>query len=213
MIKCVVSKQCLQRLSQYLEHLLSLKNSGEENISATKIANSLNLNHVVVRKDLASISNSGKPKVGYNKLELIKELETFLGYRDSKDAIIIGAGRLGQALLCYEGFNARGFNILAAFDINSEIIQESLPNKKVFPMNKIISFCERTKVHIGIITVPEEYAQAVANLLVECGILAIWNFTSVRLIVPDGVLVHNENMVASMALLSQHLSDKLSGNK
>ena len=208
MISTSISKQTLLRLPLYLNFLKHLPEDADENISATKIATALNLNHVVVRKDLASISSAGRPKIGYSVVSLIGELEDYLGYNDANDAIIIGAGKLGKALLTFDGFKDYGFNILAAFDIDENAIAEEIPGKLLLPMSKFMDFCERTKVRIGIITVPDKNAQAIASLLVEGGILAIWNFSSVHLVVPKDVLVQNENMAASMAVLSKHLSEK-----
>lgn len=207
MVGSSISKQTLLRLPLYLNYLKHQDDS-EEYISATKIAGALHLNHVVVRKDLASISTAGRPKIGYSRKQLISELETYLGYNGTNDAIIVGAGRLGKALLAFEGFEEYGFNILAAFDVDENALSDEIPQKLLLPMGKIMDFCERTKVRIGIITVPDKNAQAIANLLVECGIRAIWNFTSVHLVVPEEVLVQNENMAASMAVLSKHLSEK-----
>lgn len=204
-----IPKQTLLRLPLYLNYLRRLPEGADEYISATKIAGALSLNHVVVRKDLATISSAGRPKVGYEVENLITELEDYLGYNDANDAIIVGAGRLGKALLMHEGFKDYGFNILAAFDVDETALEEEIPGKILLPMNKFMDFCERTKVRIGILTVPDKTAQAVANLMCECGILAIWNFTTVNLVVPENVLVQNENMAASMAVLSKHLSEKM----
>ncbi len=210
MLEKTISRQSLQRLTQYYNYIKPLLIGEDENISATKIAEALNLNHVVVRKDLASISSSGKPKVGYNKSVLINEIGCFLGYNSVNDAIIIGAGKLGKALISFEGFKDYGFNILAAFDVDEEALKEGASNKLLLPINKCENFCKRSKVKIGIVTVPDDNAQAVANLLVKCEIKAIWNFSSVKLLVPNDVLVHNENMAASMALLSNHLAKNYS---
>lgn len=207
-----ISKQTLLRLPMYLNFLKRLPDPAEEYISATKIAEALGMNNVVVRKDLANVNSLGRPKVGYCTKELIDGLESFLGYNGVKDAIIVGAGRLGKALLRYEGFQEYGFQILAAFDLDEKALEPEVPEKLLLPMGKVMDFCRRTCVRIGIITVPDKSAQAVANLLVECGILAIWNFSSVHLTVPKGVLVHNENMAASMAVLSKHLSESFQRN-
>ena len=110
-----VSKQTLQRLPVYLSYLKGLREAPKY-ISATAIAEALNMNHVVVRKDLASISSSGRPKVGYVREDLIYELEGFLGYDNTQDAVLVGAGQLGKALLAYDGFVEYGLNILAGFD-------------------------------------------------------------------------------------------------
>ncbi len=205
-----VSKQTLQRLPMYLNFLKQEKEDQPKNISATAIADALNLNHVVVRKDLASISSSGRPKVGYLRTGLIQELESFLGYDNADDAILVGAGKLGKALLSYDGFLQYGLNVLAAFDTAPQTVNTEVGGKPILPMEKLESLCERARVRIGIITVPGEHAQAVCNLLIKSGILAIWNFANVHLDVPEGILVQNENMAVSLALLSNHLKERFS---
>lgn len=209
MVNRSISKQTLLRLPLYLNYLKQLGENMPEHISATIISEALRLNHVVVRKDLASVSSAGKPKIGYKTLDLIAELEDFLGYNDVDDAIIVGAGKLGKALLSYKGFQACGMNILAAFDTDETLYEEDYDGKRILPMDKLMDLCERLGVRIGIIAVPAENAQAICNLLVESGILAIWNFAPVHLEVPDGVLVHNENLAASLALLSKQLKERL----
>lgn len=210
MVNRSISKQTLLRLPLYLNYIKQLGDNRPEHISATTIAEALRLNHVVVRKDLASVSSAGKPKIGYVTADLIEQLEDFLGYNDVDDAIIVGAGKLGRALLAYNGFQACGMNIVAAFDIDETLYEEDYFGKRVLPMDKLMDLCERMKVRIGIIAVPAENAQAICNLLVESGILAIWNFAPVHLDVPDDILVHNENLAASLALLSKQLKEKRS---
>ena len=191
----------------YLSYIQGLPEDVPKNISATTIAEALQLNDVQVRKDLASVSSSGKPKVGYNVKDLIAELEAFLGYNDIDNAVIVGAGSLGKALLNYSGFKAYGLNIIAAFDLCEEPTE--FQGKTVFPIAQLGSFCRKVNVHIGIITVPASSAQEICDLLVESGIRAIWNFAPVHLVVPDGILVQNENMASSLALLSNHLREQM----
>ena len=202
-----ISKHTLQRLPMYLSYIQGLPEDAPKNISATTIAEALQLNDVQVRKDLASVSSSGKPKVGYNVKDLIAELEAFLGYNDIDNAVIVGAGSLGKALLNYSGFKAYGLNIIAAFDLCEEPTE--FQGKTVFPIAQLCSFCRKVNVHIGIITVPASSAQEICDLLVESGIRAIWNFAPVHLVVPDGILVQNENMASSLALLSNHLREQM----
>lgn len=202
-----ISKHTLQRLPMYLSYIQGLPEDAPKNISATTIAEALQLNDVQVRKDLASVSSSGKPKVGYNVKDLIAELEAFLGYNDIDNAVIVGAGSLGKALLNYSGFKAYGLNIIAAFDLCEEPTE--FQGKTVFPIAQLGSFCHKVNVHIGIITVPASSAQEICDLLVESGIRAIWNFAPVHLVVPDGILVQNENMASSLALLSNHLREQM----
>lgn len=202
-----ISKHTLQRLPMYLSYIKGLPEDAPKNISATTIAEALQLNDVQVRKDLASVSSSGKPKVGYNVKDLIAELEAFLGYNDIDNAVIVGAGSLGKALLNYSGFKAYGLNIIAAFDLCEEPTE--FQGKTVFPIAQLESFCRKVNIHIGIITVPASSAQEICDLLVDSGIRAIWNFAPVHLVVPDGILVQNENMASSLALLSNHLREQM----
>ena len=172
------------------------------NISATTVANDLKLNEVQVRKDLAAVSlTGGKPKTGYVAEELIRDLESFLGYDNTKEAVIAGAGKLGQALLAYKEFERYGLNVVAAFDTD----ESTVDGKHILSAEKMSDICSRLKIHIGIICVPPESAQKVCDEMVECGILAIWNFAPVHLSVPSGVIVQYENLAASLAVLSQNL--------
>ncbi|ODM25719.1 redox-sensing transcriptional repressor Rex [Clostridium sp. Bc-iso-3] len=208
-----ISKQTLLRLPSYLSYLKSLPEHGCENVSATMIASALGLNDVQVRKDLACVSKKGRPKLGYVTEELISDIESFLGYDDLNDAIIIGAGRLGGALLSYEGFNEYGLNIVAAFDVDESKIGTEICGKKVLDISKIKELCKRMKIRIGIITVPGHSAQKVCDILVDSGIFAIWNFAPVHLKVPDNILVQQENMAASLAVLSAHLAESIKKNE
>lgn len=205
-----VSKQTLQRLPTYLSYLKSQPPDASKYVSATAIADALSMNHVVVRKDLASISSSGRPKVGYVRNDLVQELERFLGYDNTDDAVLVGAGKLGKALLSYDGFLQYGLNILAAFDTDPLTVNTEVGGKMVLPMDKLEDLCRRTRVRIGIIAVPGEHAQAVCSLLIKSGILAVWNFANVHLDVPEGILVQNENMAVSLAILSNHLKERFS---
>lgn len=205
-----VSKQTLQRLPTYLSFLRTRSEDASKYVSATAIADALGMNQVVVRKDLASISTSGRPKVGYVREDLIQELERFLGYDNADDAILVGAGKLGRALLSFDGFPQYGLNILAAFDTDPAAANTRVGDKMVLPLEKLPDLCRRTKVRIGIITVPGEHAQQVCDLLIQSGILAIWNFAYVHLEVPPGILVQNENMAVSLAILSNHLKERFS---
>lgn len=203
-----VSKQTLARLPQYLSYLESLPDA-VRSISATGIAAALGLNQVQVRKDLASVSSSGKPKVGYMRRDLIREIKAFLGYDSADEAVIVGAGKLGRALMGYVGFKDYGLNILAAFDSNDSMIGEDESGHQILPMEVLKETCQRLGVRIGIITVPAPAAQTVCDQLIDAGVLAIWNFAPVRLVVPEGILVQNENMASSLAILSNHLAEKM----
>lgn len=208
MEKKKISKFVLKRLPGYLAYLKSLPETAPEYISATSLANALGMGQVQVRKDLAMVSNGGRPKIGYPRQRLIEDIELFLGYRNTTDAVLIGAGKLGQALMGYKGFDEYGLNILAAFDVNPAVSEEEA-GKPVYHIDQLEQYCRLHMVLMGIITVPAEHAQAVADRLIACGIKAIWNFAPVHLDVPAGILVQNQNMATSLAVLSVHLQAQI----
>jgi redox-sensing transcriptional repressor len=207
-----ISKAVLKRLPGYLAYLKSLSQNSSPYISATALANALGMGEVQVRKDLAMVSDGGRPKIGYPRESLIDDIEQFLGYDNTTDAVLIGAGKLGQALLGYSGFGAYGLNILAAFDVtpSTEIRDDK---KLIYNIDQLESFCRTHKVLMGIITVPADYAQGVCDQLIGCGIKAIWNFAPVHLEVPPHILVQHENMATSLAVLSMHLQAQIKEKK
>ncbi|MEG2071408.1 MAG: redox-sensing transcriptional repressor Rex, partial [Bacteroidales bacterium] len=183
---------------------------GEHYISSTTIAESLKLNPIQVRKDLAFVSSTaGKPRMGFEINELINDIETFLGYNNVDDAILVGVGQLGRTLLSYDGFKNYGLNIVAAFDSNEDIVDIKISGKNILPMSKLPALVDRLKINIGIITVPKQYAQEICNIMVKSGIRGIWNFAPIHLEVPADIVVKNENMAASLAYLSRKLSETI----
>lgn len=200
-----VSKATLGRLPLYLNFLRKLSPENVPYISATTISKELNLGEVQVRKDLASVSGEGKPRLGYATEELVKKLEDCLGYNELTDAVLVGAGKLGGALLQYEGFERFGVRIIAAFDKNEQSVNPD-SKTKVLPMNQFELFCKTHNIRIGIITVVEESAQDICNQMIKSGITAIWNFAPCKLQVPDGICIQNENLALSLAHLSNQLS-------
>ena len=205
-----VSKSVLKRLPGYLVYLKNLPEDAPAHISATALAAALGMGEVQVRKDLALVSDGGRPKIGYLRSALVEDIESFLGYDNTTDAIIVGAGKLGCALLGYEGFAEYGLNIIAAFDRTP---QEDMSGKPVYPVDNLPSFCKRNKVLMGIITVPAAHAQEVADRMIECGIKAIWNFAPVHLEAPSHILIQNQNMATNLAVLSMHLRAQMKPKK
>lgn len=203
-----ISKNMLERLPLYLHYLKALSADENSFVSAPIIAREVGLGEVQVRKDLNTVSGAGKPKVGYNTLELIDRLEIFLGYKRQEKAVIVGAGKLGKALFNYEGFKDYGLKVLAAFDSSVELPVDSGNGKTIYPMKDFAAFCKKEEVKIGIITVPATAAQSVSDVMVESGILAVWNFAPTGIKAPSHILVKNENMAASLAMLSAHLNAK-----
>ncbi len=207
-----ISKSVLKRLPVYLSYLKCLPQGSAEYISATALANALGMGEVQVRKDLAMVSDGGRPKIGYHRESLMEDISQFLGYDNTTDAILVGAGKLGQALLAYGGFEEYGLNIVAGFDLNPKT-DKTEEGKPILPMEELESFCYANKILMGIITVPAEQAQQVCDKLIACGIKAVWTFAPVHLDVPEHILVQNENMATSLALLSMHLQAQIKEKK
>lgn len=197
-----ISQASLKRLPKYLRILK--ENNKNTYISSTEIADLLNLNPIQVRKDLALVSKQdGKPGIGFNVKELIFDMEEFLNLNNTTDAIIVGAGKIGQALMNYRGFE-NYINILMAFDNDIN----KCDNKKIFNINKMKNLVNRLNIHIGIIAVPKENAQDVCNKMIDCGIKAIWNFAPIDLKVPHNISIKNEDLSASLLILLKELKEK-----
>lgn len=207
-----ISKSVLKRLPGYLAYLKSVQEPESPYISATALANALGMGEVQVRKDLAMVSDGGRPKIGYLRESLIDDIEQFLGYDNATDAVLIGAGKLGQALMDHKGFDEYGLNILAGFDVHPSR-EATEDGKPIYPMEKLESYCRSNKVRMGIITVPAAHAQEVCDQLIRCGIKAIWNFAPTHLEVPPHILVQHENMATSLAVLSMHLQAQMKEKK
>lgn len=206
-----VSVNTLQRLPVYLNYLKTLDENG--NISSTEIARALGLNDVQVRKDLSSVSSGGRPKVGYNVKGLILDLKEFLGYNAVNDAVMVGCGNLGRALMSYRGFREYGLRIVAGFDVSEDVVGGEVGDKPILPISELPRYCRENGVKIGVITTPAQAAQKACDLLMEGGIKAVWNFAPAHITVGEGVLVQNENMACSLALLSKHLNEMLEGKE
>ena len=201
-----VTKATLGRLPQYLQFLNGLPPGQYDHISATTIAKMLSLGEVQVRKDLAAVSGLGKPKVGYRTSDLIKDLEDALGCKKLTPAILVGAGKLGRALLDYNGFEEYGVQITAAFDCNEQVLRMNKTSKEILPISSLKKYCTENGIRIGIITVGSGSAQDVCDQMLEAGITAIWNFAPCQLKVPDNVLVKQENLALSLAHLNSQIS-------
>lgn len=200
-----VPKPVLERMPQYLNYLKNHFSEPGARISATAIARDLGLHPVQVRKDLAYISD-GKPRTGFSVSDLIRGIEEYFGYGDVKVAVIVGAGHLGQALLAYGGFSDYGLDVRAAFDADPALAGTQIHGKPVYSMDCFAEKIRELHARIGIVTVPGHAAQAVCDRMSEAGIAAIWNFAPAYVEVPEHIILQNENMATSLALLSSKLS-------
>lgn len=209
-VKPHLSLQAFQRMPYYLQYIKELYKEGETHVSSRLVALYFGFTEIQVRKDFAAVSSSaGLPKHGFDLKNLIADIEEVLGYRNTNEAVLVGAGAFGSAFFQFTGFKEYGLEIVAGFDINPELVGTEIHGTPIFHSSKISELCRRMKIHIGIITAPSEQAQEICDQLIAGGILAIWNFAPLHLTVPENILVQNENIAVSLALLSKHLQERL----
>lgn len=203
----MISKATLSRLPIYLNYLRGLHSDADAYISATAIAKALNFGEVTARKDLAAVSGGGKPKIGYKVSDLIEILEQQLGYNSLTKAVLVGAGKLGRALLEYKEFERYGVKIEAAFDSDFKAQNRGVKTQ-VFPMEQFENYCKDNDIRLGIITVDVDSAQPVCDRMIKSGIKAVWNFAPCNLKIQNDILIKNENLALSLAHLNITLNLK-----
>ena len=204
------SKNQLQRYPIYLKYLKELQDERIEVISSPKIAMELGYSEEQIRKDLQAIcSEAGRPKKGRDVRKLIETLESFLGYRDTTSAVIIGTGHLGGALLRYPNFLDMGLKIVAGFDIDINKIGKSIENKPIYSFDEFKEIFPNLNSRIAIICVPANVAQNVVDLAIKVGARGIWNFAPTHITVPNNVVIENVNLSSSLAVLSHRLNEEL----
>ncbi len=198
----------IRRMPNYLRITRDFLEEGRDWISTTDFSEILDLKPIQVRKDLAFTGLAGKPRLGFEVPLLIKAITHLLGWNNSTDAILVGAGALGSAILGFRGFAEHGLNIVAAFDANPALVGTEIHGKTVFALDKLANLVSRMGITMGIITVPESVGQETAERLVDAGIKGIWNFSPVKLRVPDDVIVQREDLSSGLAVLSVKLSER-----
>ncbi|MDR2160159.1 MAG: redox-sensing transcriptional repressor Rex [Treponema sp.] len=191
----------IRRLPSYLHIIRQLQREGEEYISGTLIAQELNLEPIQVRKDLAITGIAGKPKKGYPVEALIGAIGQFLGWDVPRNAVLVGAGSLGTALLGYQELQRHGLNMVAAFDKDPGKIGSRVHDVPVLSFDDMETEIRSLGVITAILTVPSSCAQEAADTLIKAGIRGIWNFTNVKLKVPDDVAVQKEDLSSGYAML------------
>ncbi|MBQ6109663.1 MAG: redox-sensing transcriptional repressor Rex [Thermoguttaceae bacterium] len=196
----------IRRLPLYLSFLRQLREQKVEVVSSTRIAEELGLTGIQVRKDLAMTGIVGRPKIGHSINELVSHIECFLGWDKSRPAFLVGVGHLGTALLGYKGFKQENLDIVASFDSDPEKIGKTILGRPTYPVSEFSQKAKEMNVQCAILTVPAQFAQATADMMVEAGIVVFWNFAPVQLFVPDSVIVENVSLSSSYAVLSQRLT-------
>jgi len=198
----------IRRFPAYLRYLLKLE-AEKEWVSTSDIAEYLKLKPIQVRKDLALTGINGTPKKGYIRKDLILSIQKSLGWNKQSSAIIVGVGALGTALLGYRGFLTQGMRIEYAFDQNDNALGNTTHGIVIQHIDKLKDIIKSENIQIGIICIPQEGAQQIADLLVQSGIRAIWNFAPIRLDVPDFVILQEEDLASSLGVLTLKLQKQL----
>ena len=196
----------IRRYPIFLRAIGEMMDAGEAFISSSVLAERLGLDPVLTRKDLAMAGVPGRPRRGYPAEELRAAINRALGWDSATDAVLVGAGSLGSALLGYAGFKEQNLSIVAAFDANPRLAGSTVHGVKVRPLAEMARLVRRLKVHLAILTVPSIAAQACAATLVEAGVRGILNFSSAQLSVPEGVIVQNVDLAQPLAVLSHAIA-------
>ena len=195
----------LRRMPSYLAFVKTLQKRGEKYVSSTRIAEYMDIDSTQVTKDLSHTGLTGKTRVGYEVDSFVRVLEDFLGFSKVDNAFLVGAGSLGSALLQDKGLAAFGLNIDAAFDVDDAKVGTKVNDIEIYHIDEFRAMAAERNVVIGIITVPAEHAQNVADLMVAWGIKAIWNFTPARIKVPSHIVVQNTTIYMNLAILFNKL--------
>ena len=209
-----VPEPTLRRLPWYLSVCRLLKAQGEMFVSSTRLSKETNIVASQIAKDLSFVDIVGRTRVGYEIDNLLEVLEGFLGFTSIHKAFLFGAGRLGGALLNDSGLKQFGLEIVAAFDCNPRLVGHSISGIPVYHISDLEKIMRRHPVKIGILTVPINNTQEVADRMVVWGIKAIWNFTPLRIRVPDDIVVQNTSLYAHLSLMFNRLDSlEEDGNK
>ncbi len=195
-----ISQNVIQRLPKYYRYLQELTAKNITCVSSKTIADTLHLTASQVRQDLSLFGGFGQQGYGYDTEFLKNRIQDILGLNVKHTAIIIGGGRIGQALANYVGFSAENVEIKAVFDIETSHIKVN-ENIKVYEMNFLTEYLKKEKTDIAIISVQKEYAESVARKVIELGVKSIWNFAPTDLYFGDDTVCENINMSESLMRL------------
>lgn len=201
-----VPEPTLRRLPWYLSNIKLMKEKGEQYVSSTQISKEINIDASQIAKDLSYVNISGRTRVGYNIDALIEVLESFLGFTNMHKAFLFGVGSLGGALLRDSGLQHFGLEIVAAFDVNPELVGKNLDGIPIFHSDDFEAKMKEYDVNIGVLTVPINIAQEITNKMVDGGIKAVWNFTPFRIRVPENIVVQNTSLYAHLAVMFNRLN-------
>ena len=197
-----ISMAVIRRLPKYHRYLSDLLDKDVQRISSKELSDIIGFTASQIRQDLNNFGGFGQQGYGYNVEALHREIGNILGLNKVYNAVLIGAGNLGQAIANYSGFRKAGFEIKALFDANPRMIGLKIRDFEVLDSENIETFVEEKNIDIAILCIPKHGAQDVVDRLVKSGIKGIWNFAPIDLEVPNGVIVENVNLTESLFTLS-----------
>ena len=201
-----ISKAVIKRLPRYYRYLGELLEDNVERISSNDLSKKMRVTESQIRQDLNNFGGFGQQGYGYNVKYLYTEIGKILGLDTVHPMIIVGAGNLGQALANYVEFEKRGFKLVGIFDVNPVLEGIAVRGIEIQMISDLPFFLKKNNVEIAILTLPKNKAIDMADILIENGIKAIWNFAHVDLDTPDGVIVENVHLSESLMTLSYNLS-------
>ncbi len=202
-----ISKAVIRRLPRYYRYLGDLMDAGVERISSAELSSKMNVTASQIRQDLNNFGGFGQQGYGYNVQYLYNEIAKILGLDNVHNLVIIGAGKLGQAIANYSSFEKRGFIIKAMFDNNRDYFGRKVGDIEIMDVNHLADYLSDNDIDIAAVTVPKEAVNSIADILVKCGIKAVWNFAPVDLELPKGIIVENVHLLDSLMQLSYNLTE------
>lgn len=202
-----ISKAVIRRLPRYYRYLGDLMDAGVERISSAELSSKMNVTASQIRQDLNNFGGFGQQGYGYNVKYLYNEIAKILGLDNVHNLVIIGAGKLGQAIANYSSFEKRGFIIKAMFDNNRDYFGRKVGDIEIMDVGQLSDYLTNNNIDIAAITVPKEAVNSIADILVKCGIKAVWNFAPVDLELPKGIIVENVHLLDSLMQLSYNLTE------
>lgn len=208
--RIILPEPTIRRLPWYLSYVRMLDNLHVDYVSSTQISKELNVQSSQIAKDLSFLNIRGKTRIGYEVHSLASELEDFLGFNQHHDALVIGTGSLGTALMQDHGLENYGLNIVAGFDVRDEVIGQQLGGVPVFAIDQLQKWQAKHHIPIAILTVPVERAQEAADMAIDSGVTALWNFTPYRIKAPGNVVIANTSIYAHLAIIYNRMQGQTS---
>ena len=203
-----VPEVVINRLPQYVRILNRLLDDGIQVVSSQQLGEKLQVTPAQIRKDLSYFGRFGKQGRGYSVRDLLDRLRQILGINSPWNVAVVGVGRLGRAILSYPGFNPDGFRLVAAFDLSSKVVGETVGGLVVRNMDELDQVVTRHKISIAIVAVPVEYTQNVVDQLVACGVRAILNYAPITPQVREGIRIRNIDPVLSLQSMTYYINDE-----